>query len=111
MGLFAILCKVRALDIGHGLISNGLFAGQCRHQGAQTNPCRTKVRYLIEFNHRVDALMFFQNILDLFRGQSIKTTAVKLVKMGARKGKFIDSTMLDIDQIPQLEEKDIPLNP
>ena len=44
-------------------------------------------------------------------GQSIKTTAVKLVKMGARKGKFIDSTMLDIDQIPQLEEKDIPLNP
>ena len=44
-------------------------------------------------------------------GQSIKTTAVKLVKMGARKGKFIDSTMLDIDQIPQLEEKDNPLNP
>lgn len=44
-------------------------------------------------------------------GQSIKTTAVKLVKMGARKGKFIDSTMLDIDQIPQLEEQDNPLNP
>ncbi len=44
-------------------------------------------------------------------GQSIKTTAVKLVKMGARKGKFIDSTMLDIDQIPRLEEKDNPLNP
>lgn len=44
-------------------------------------------------------------------GQSIKTTAAKLVKMGAKKGKFIDNTMLDIDQIPQLEETDNPLNP
>ena len=39
-------------------------------------------------------------------GQSITTTAVKLVKMGAKKGKLIDKAMLDIDEISKLDEGD-----
>lgn len=39
-------------------------------------------------------------------GQSIKNTAAKLMKMGARKSKFVDSAMLDLDEIPTLDAGD-----
>lgn len=39
-------------------------------------------------------------------GQSITTTAIKLAKMGARKGKQIEKALLDIDEIGALEEGD-----
>ena len=37
-------------------------------------------------------------------GQSITTTAIKLAKMGARKGKQIERALLDVDDIGALEE-------
>jgi len=39
-------------------------------------------------------------------GQSITTTAIKLAKMGARKGKHIEKALLDVDEIGALEEGD-----
>lgn len=39
-------------------------------------------------------------------GQSITTTAIKLAKMGARKGKHIERALLDLDEIGALEEGD-----
>ena len=39
-------------------------------------------------------------------GQSITTTAIKLAKMGARKGKQIEKALLDVDEIGALEEGD-----
>ena len=39
-------------------------------------------------------------------GQSITTTAIKLAKMGARKGKQIERALLDVDDIGALEEGD-----
>ena len=39
-------------------------------------------------------------------GQSITTTAIKLAKMGARKGKHIERALLDVDDIGALEEGD-----
>ena len=39
-------------------------------------------------------------------GQSITTTAVKLAKMGAKKGKHIERALLDVDDIGTLEEGD-----
>lgn len=39
-------------------------------------------------------------------GQSIVTTAIKLTKLGAKKGKVLEKIMLDIDEIPALEEGD-----
>ena len=39
-------------------------------------------------------------------GQSITTTAIKLAKMGAKKGKHIEKTLLDVDDIGALEEGD-----
>ncbi|MBQ6073691.1 MAG: DNA recombination protein RmuC [Bacteroidales bacterium] len=39
-------------------------------------------------------------------GQSIVTTAIKLTKLGAKKGKVLEKIMLDIDDIPALEEGD-----
>jgi DNA recombination protein RmuC len=39
-------------------------------------------------------------------GQSITTTAIKLAKLGARKGKQIEKALLDLDEIPVLEEGD-----
>ena len=39
-------------------------------------------------------------------GQSITTTAIKLAKMGARKGKQIEKALLDVDDIGALEEGD-----
>ena len=39
-------------------------------------------------------------------GQSITTTALKLAKMGARKGKHIERALLDVEDIGALEEGD-----
>ena len=39
-------------------------------------------------------------------GQSITTTAIKLAKMGARKGKHIERALQDVDDIGALEEGD-----
>ena len=39
-------------------------------------------------------------------GQSITTTAIKLAKMGARKGKQIERALVDVDDIGTLEEGD-----
>ena len=39
-------------------------------------------------------------------GQSITTTAVKLAKLGAKKGKMVEKALLDVDEIPVLEEGD-----
>ncbi|MBQ3743299.1 MAG: DNA recombination protein RmuC [Bacteroidales bacterium] len=39
-------------------------------------------------------------------GQSITTTAIKLAKMGARKGKHIERALQDVDEIGALEEGD-----
>ena len=39
-------------------------------------------------------------------GQSITTTALKLAKMGAKKGKHIERALLDVDDIGVLEEGD-----
>ena len=39
-------------------------------------------------------------------GQSIVTTAMKLARLGAKKGKVLENIMLDIDDIPTLEEGD-----
>ena len=57
MRLPTVLGKARTLDDGRIVVDGHLPPRKRGDQRAQTNARRTEIRYLVELDHRVDALM------------------------------------------------------
>ena len=73
--LLALRGEVRALDWLDFLIRHGLAARERGHQGTQADAGGAEVRDFIELDHRVDAVVSLENVLDLPRRQRIEAAA------------------------------------
>ena len=75
MRSLALCGKARTADHGLFPIRHRLTARQSCHQRAQADARRAQIRHLIQLDHRIDALMTLQNVLDLLRRDRIQPTA------------------------------------
>ena len=57
MRFLAVLGEARPLDDGDLMVGRRFSPRERRNQRAQTYPCSAEVRYLVQLDHRVDALM------------------------------------------------------
>ena len=65
MRLSAVLGKARTLDDGHLVIDGVLPARKRCNQRTQTDACRAEIRHLVEFDHRIDTLVRFEDLAHL----------------------------------------------
>ena len=75
MCLSAVLRKTRTFDDGSLVIGRVLPTRKRRDQRAQTDACRTEVRHLVEFYHRVDALVRLKDFAHLGCRECVQTAA------------------------------------
>ena len=73
--LLALGREVRPLDRLDLLIRHGLAARERGHQRAQADARGAEVRDLVELDHRVDAVVRLEDILDLARRQRVEAAA------------------------------------